>query len=280
MDALPDFSSVPVAPAGGPPATLAVARVGAGAPVLLIAGLGGRGAFWNAQVSAFAEHFDVILHDHRGTGGSTRAPGPYSIAGMAADVLALMDALGLERAHMVGHSTGGAMVQHIAVHHPERLGAGVISASWSRPMRFFTTLFEIRSKVLQHCGPEDYLLDGQLRGFPARALVEQAEAINANRAARLAAFPGLPIEQARIDAILAHDLSARLGEITAPTMVICARDDQITPLPFSREIAAAIVGAQLNVLDWGGHFAPQSNPQAYAAAVLPFLQAAQEEILL
>ena len=251
--------------------SIAANALGDGPPLLLIAGLGGRAAFWDAQAPALAQRHRVILHDHRGTGASTRWRGTYSIAQMAGDVLTVMDHFGIETADMVGHSTGGAIVQHLAIHAPERVGRIVLSASWAGPHPYFTALFDLRRKVLETLGAEAYLLDGQLRGFPARSLVDMASDIAANRAARLATFPGKDIELARIAAILAHDARAQLARIAAPTLVICAADDQITPLPFSEELAGAIPGARLAVLPWGGHFAPQANPDGYLPPVAAFL---------
>ena len=86
-------------------------------------------------------------------------------------------------------------------------------------------------------------------------------------AARLAAFPGVATELARIEAVTAHNLRARLGEIGAPTVVICARDDAITPLPLSEELAMRIPGARLEILPTGGHFPPVTVPDSYARVI-------------
>ena len=88
---------------------------GVGTPVLLVPGLGGVGAYWNPNVEAFSEKHQVITHDHRGTGQSSRSRIRYSVDRMSDDLLQLMDHLGIERAHLVGHSTGGAIGQTIAV---------------------------------------------------------------------------------------------------------------------------------------------------------------------
>ena len=88
---------------------------------------------------------------------------------------------------------------------------------------------------------------------------------------RLAAFPGVEIESSRIAAILAHDQRARLPSLSKSTLVICAADDAITPLPYSQELAAKIPGATLTTLPMGGHFAPQVDAAGYNTAVLSFL---------
>lgn len=241
-------------------------------PLMLIAGLGGRAAFWGNQVAALKDKRSIVLHDHRGTGASARDPGPYSIAQMSADALAVLDHFNIETTDIVGHSTGGAVAQYLSIHHRERVRKVVISASWAGPNTFLESLFDIRSRILRELGPEAYLTDGQLRGFPAQIMMEKAATIGSDRAARLAQFPGEEIEQARMKAVLGHDVRADLGLIRAETMVICAADDQITPLPLSEELAGAIPGAALTTLPTGGHFAPQAVPELYTPAITAFLE--------
>src|SRR5579875_3261200 len=96
-------------------------RQGAGFPVMFVTGLGGFGSFWQDQLAAFAKTFEVVTHDHRGIGQSDPSRMNHTVERMAADVIALMDALGIERAHLVGHSTGGAIAQILAIEHSKRL---------------------------------------------------------------------------------------------------------------------------------------------------------------
>src|SRR5712691_12213889 len=130
---------------------------GEGEPLLLVPGLGGQGVFWAQQVKDFARDFRVIVHDHRGTGASTHSRIRYSVEQMADDVLRLMDALKIDSAHFVGHSTGGAIGQVIAQDHPERLKSLVLSATWAGPDPFFRRLFESRKRTLLDSGVEAYL---------------------------------------------------------------------------------------------------------------------------
>src|ERR1700759_1241965 len=87
---------------------------GDGPPLMLVPGLGGNGSFWAPQVAAWSKHFRTIVHDHRGTGKSSKDRITYSVAQMARDVLDLADGLGIERFHFAGHSTGGAIGQVLA----------------------------------------------------------------------------------------------------------------------------------------------------------------------
>ncbi len=145
---------------------LHVVRRGAGPPLLLLVGLGGRADFWSGTIDHFADRFDCISFDHRKCGDSLPSDIRTTVAVMAADALALMDRLGIERADIVGHSLGGAIAQHIAVHAPERVNRLVLSASWAGPHPAFLELFALRKQVLQNCGPAAYMLQGNLLGNP------------------------------------------------------------------------------------------------------------------
>lgn len=252
---------------------LHVVREGAGPPLLLLVGLGGRCDFWRGTMAAFADRYDCISFDHRKTGDSLPSDVRTTVAVLAADAVALLDRLGIERAHVVGHSLGGAIAQHIAVHHPARVGKLVLSASWAGPHPAFETLFALRKQVLAACGPAAYLLQGNLLGNPGWWVAENHDAMMAGIEARRAAFAGVDIEMERMDAVVGHDLRARVPAIRAETLVICARDDGITPLTYSEELARLIPGARLEVPPTGGHFAPTVVADDYRARLSAFLDA-------
>ncbi|NKB42699.1 MAG: alpha/beta fold hydrolase [Alphaproteobacteria bacterium] len=252
-------------------AELAVWREGAGESVFLVSGLGGRAAFWSELVPALSSTFDVITHDHRGTGASTKSKIVYSVSQMAADVLKLMDKLDVSKAVLVGHSTGGAIAQYLAINHADRLTKIVLSATWAGPSPYFQALFKLRAQLLRDAGPEAYLVDGILRAYPPDTLSESPELLSGTPEERLAAFPGEEIELSRVTAVLDHDLRDQVSKIAIPSLVICAADDQITPVGFSYELIEKIPNAQKVILAHGGHFMPRVATSAYNAAVLSFL---------
>src|SRR5437867_923242 len=127
---------------------------------MLVPGLNGVGAFWARQIPDFARDFRVVVHDHRGTGQSTHSRIRYSVEQMAADVLRLMDRLGIASAHLVGHSTGGAIGQVIAQDHPDRLQSLVLSATWPGPDPYFRPLFYSRELADGVPGAKLVVLDG------------------------------------------------------------------------------------------------------------------------
>jgi aminoacrylate hydrolase len=242
-------------------------------PLLLVAGLGGRGSFWSAQVPALSRRFRVITHDHRGTGASSRSAIVYSAGQMADDVIRLMDALGLARAHLCGHSTGGAVGQHVALRYADRLDRLVISGSWCGPDALFVETFRLRRQVLITCGPQAYYMLGALLAAPAEGTRGQFRSLEQYIGPRLADFPGLEIELSRLSAVMSHDLRSDVHRIAAPTLVLGAEDDQLTPPGFQRELASRIPGALLQVFESGGHFFPVTRPDRYSDAVLRFLDA-------
>ena len=107
--------------------------LGSGPPIFLVAGLGGRHQFCQKQAKVFAKHFTVILHYHRGVGHSTPDKVVLGAEHMADDLIKLMDAMGISKAHLIGHSTGGAIGQHIALKAPEKIDKLVMSCSWAGP---------------------------------------------------------------------------------------------------------------------------------------------------
>ncbi len=257
------------------PADIGVSISGNGPTALLVAGLGGKGSFWSQQVSALSRHFRVVTHDHRGTGVSTRSRMVYSAEQMAEDLVALMDALGIDRAHLVGHSTGGAIGQFMALKHPERLNRLVISASWAGPNELFLETFRLRRQVLITQGPQAYYLLGSLLASPAETLRPGFKSLHEHLEGRLADFPGLEIELSRLAAVMSHDLRSELHGIGTHTLVIGAEDDQLTPPGMQRELAALIPGARLKILPRGGHFYPIHSADAFNRLVLDFLLEAE-----
>jgi aminoacrylate hydrolase len=251
-------------------AELYVEEFGQGEPLLLVAGLGGSGRFWSNQAAEFAGRYRVVLHDHRGVGRSSPARVVANASGMADDLLRLMDALKIERAHLVGHSTGGAISQHIALREPQRVASLVLSASWAGPTPLFVQTFHTRRDILINSGPLNYLMVGTLLAQPASVLMDRFTSAQDFFRERLAEFPGLDVELARLHAVMTHDLRHRVHEIRAPTLVIGARDDQLTPPGLSEELARLIPGAQLHLLDAGGHFCPATVTAQYNARLLQF----------
>src|SRR5438046_2128919 len=215
-------------------------RQGVGFPVMLVSGLAGFASFWHDQAVAFAKHFDVIIHDHRGIGQSDLTRSGFTVDRMAADVIGLMDALEIERAHIVGHSTGGAIAQILAVEQPKRIASVVLSAAWTKPDAYFRRLFGMRKDILLRLGPSAYVQSNTLFLYPSWWVARNNERLRQQEAQHLAVFPPTEIAASRIDAILAFDRTESLSRIKTPTLVVGAEDDIVTPAYFSEGLARLI----------------------------------------
>src|SRR5437870_1528570 len=163
-------------------------RQGVGFPVLFVSGLAGFASFWHEQVAAFSRKFDVITHDHRGIGQSDPTLSGFTVDRMAADVIGLMDALEIERAHIVGHSTGGAIAQILAIEHPKRLASVVLSASWTKPDAYFRRLFNFRKDILLRLGPSAYVQANTLYLYPSWWIARKHERLPQLEAQNLVVF--------------------------------------------------------------------------------------------
>jgi aminoacrylate hydrolase len=243
-----------------------------GPPLLLVSGLGGAAAYWLPNLPAFAAKYRVIVHDHRGTGQSTHSKIEYSVDQMTDDLVRLMDHLKIDRAHLVGHSTGGAIGQTLAATHPERLASLVIYASWTKADPFFKRSFEARRTLLATAGAAPYVRSTPVFLYPPWWINENAALLGEREKVMIPNFPPPEIVASRIDAVVAFDRTADLPRIRIPTLVICAKDDFITPAYYSEELARRIPGAELHLLERGGHCASETVPEAFNAAVLGFLQ--------
>ncbi len=247
---------------------------GTGRPVLLVMGLGLAATAWWRTIPVLAERLRVIAFDNRGAGRSERTGGPYSIAQLADDAVAVLDAAGEERADVYGISMGGMIAQELALRHPGRVRALVLGASTGGGMRHElpdeATLAFLRRRG--EIPTEEAIWAAVPYNYGRATRERRAERIGEDVVQRLR----FPIEQEGYEAQLAaawgHDTAGRLREIAAPTLVLHGSDDRMIPVANGRTLAASIPGARLNVLKGAGHFYPTDEPRA-DREVLRFLTA-------
>lgn len=245
---------------------------GDGEPVLLVSGLNGLAAPWQAVAEILARHFHVLTHDHLGMGSSGPRRGPCSVDEIAADVLAFMDRLGIARANLIGHSLGGAVVQAIAADRPERVAKLVIYASWPGYDAYFARVMSARREVLVRMGAEYFLRTGPIGIYPPLWIRDNDEKLRAALSGLLATFVGTDAMLQRIEACLQHERRASLALIRAPTLVLGLEDDASTPPHCSLELADGIEGAQLRLLPYGGHNAHIVAPDSVGSCLEEFLR--------
>jgi aminoacrylate hydrolase len=246
-------------------------KTGPGVPVCFIAGLNGMRQACMQQASPFSRERPVVVHDHRGTGASGKPRGAYSVQSMAKDVVAIMDDAGINKAHMVGTSTGGAITQVLCIDYPDRVQSAAICCSWMKCDHFFRRQFEMRKRILLSMGTEALiLLTSTTLNDPKWFTEHYPELLEREKGLLERAGPP-EIDAERIDGILAFDESKRLGQIRSPVIVIGAKNDAVCPPYYSEQLAAAIPGAKLSLYEDGGHFFYLAYAERFNAEIREFM---------
>jgi pimeloyl-ACP methyl ester carboxylesterase len=248
-------------------------EAGQGDPVVLVMGFGGDHLAWGFQFQALAAKYRVVAFDNRGAGQSDAPDLPYSMAMMAADTAGLMDALGIERAHVVGVSMGGMIAQQLALDHPARVRSLHLGCTMARPDAYMRALLESWREMRRSLEREAMLRAVGLWLFSPstyRQRPDFVELIYQNALAN--PFPQTLTGFIRQgDAIATHDTTARLGALACPTLVTVAEDDILVPPRFSRELAGLIPGATLRVLPGAGHAYFWEEPEHFNGLCLEFI---------
>jgi 3-oxoadipate enol-lactonase len=220
------------------------------APVILSGSLGTTLAMWGPQRQALRGRTRLISVDLRGHGGSPAPPGPYSIADLGGDALALMDRLGVERVSWCGLSLGGMVGQWLAINAPRRIDRLIListSAHLPPPENWLA-----RAATVRAAGACEPVADTVLgRWFTEPYAREHPETIAGVR--RMIVATSAEGYAGCCEAISELDLRGGLQAIAAPTLVVAGRQDPSTLLEHMEAIAAAIPGARLEVLDPGAH---------------------------
>jgi 3-oxoadipate enol-lactonase/4-carboxymuconolactone decarboxylase len=224
----------------------------ADAPALLMGGsLGTNLAMWDPQLPALTGR-RVIRFDHRGHGRSPAPPGPYSIADLGADVLALMDRLGIERADYCGLSIGGMVGQWLAINVPQRIGRLVLICT--APDTLNPDVFRDRARTVRDAGSTEVVADAVVANWFTEPYAEGHPDVIARHRQMII---DTPVEgyAACCEAIAGHNVRAGLSQITAPTLVIAGAEDRAIPPSQGEAIAAGVRGSKLQILDPAAHIA-------------------------
>jgi 3-oxoadipate enol-lactonase len=240
----------------------------ADAPALLLSNsLGSTLDMWEPQVAPLAERFRLIRYDLRGHGGSPVPDGPYALGDLGADAVALLDWLGIERAHVVGLSLGGMISMWLGIHAPERvdrLALCCTSARLGPPEGWAERAALVRRKgtqVLAASVVERWLTPAHRDAHPD--LVSRLRAMVAATPAEGYAGCCAAIEH--------MDLRGELSRVTAPTLVIAGEEDPASPPEHGELIASLVPGARLEVVEGAAHLANLERPEALTALLLGFL---------
>ena len=242
-------------------------EAGEGEVVLLLHGLGGSRTAWRPQLEGLSANHRVVAWDLPGYGASAPLGGPPTFPALADAVARLLDALGADRAHVVGLSMGGMIAQHAALHHADRV-------------RSLALLSTSPAFGLDGTRPEDWRaarlapLDAGRRpgddavgvvtaiagpDIPAAAVAEQATAMER--------ITGPALRRA-IDCLVTHDLRGQLGQIATPALVMTGELDRETPPAYGQALADALAAATFRVVPGVGHLLPAEAPDVVNAALV------------
>lgn len=199
---------------------------GAGPAVALLHGLGGSAAFWPPRTGALAARYRLLMPDLRGHGASDKPPGPYSITRWSEDLLALLDALAVDSAVVLGSSLGGAVAQRFALDHPDRVVALVLVATSSEVGQKARDAYEARARSAETDG---------LAALGLSAPNEPAAYAAASRAAG------------------SYNFTAELARVACPALILQGADDRMAPPGGSVIISRNLPGSELHILDNCGH---------------------------
>ncbi|MBW4646806.1 MAG: alpha/beta hydrolase [Goleter apudmare HA4340-LM2] len=245
---------------------------GEGEPLLLIAGFSCDHTYWSLLMPSLVNQYQVIRLDNRGMGQTSAPDYPHSILQMASDTAALLDHIGIKKLHLAGHSMGGQIAQELALAHPEKVQSLILLSTLAKGDALFNSVIETWGILLPTIELELYeklvlpwIFTDAFYSIPGMIEMIIKMAIN---------YPFLPTPQAlyhQSQAIIASDTKDRLQNIHCPTLVVVAKQDILTPIKFSEELATGIPNAELLVLDSGGHGLLIESPETVASEILQFL---------
>ena len=245
-------------------------RRGDGEPVLLIQGMSGTHRAWGEPfLAGLGDDLDLVAYDHRGVGESTPQSDAFTIVELAEDAAGLLDALGWERAHVLGISMGGMVAQELALRHPQRirtLALGCTYPGGAGAQLADPALIQELAGALLSGDRERALRTGFAANFSAAFVADEANWAPFHAMATVAPVAA-PLIMLQMQAVMGHDTSARLASIEAPTLVVHGTEDRMLPVVNGELIARSIAPARLELLEGVGHMFWWERPERSAALV-------------
>ncbi|MBE9006586.1 alpha/beta hydrolase [Fortiea sp. LEGE XX443] len=245
---------------------------GTGEPLLLIAGFMCDRSYWSLLLPYLVSQYQVIRFDNRGIGQTSAPDSLYSIQQMANDTAVLLDILGLNQVHVAGHSMGGQIAQELAISYPQKVKSLILFSSLTKGNERFNSIIKAWGDITAKLDLNLYeqlilpwIFTDDFYSIPGMVdqLIEWA--IN---------YPYAPkahglYHQSR--AIINHDATSRIKYINCPTLVMVGKQDILTPVKFSEQLAQGIPLAELIVIEHGGHGFLIESTEVIAKAILKFL---------
>jgi 3-oxoadipate enol-lactonase len=241
--------------------------------VVLCHGLATDLTMWDELTDALKDRYRVLRYDARGHGGSAAPEGDYTLGMLVADVAGILDAVGVERAHVGGLSMGGMVTLGLTLDHPQRVRSAIIADSRHTTTPEFTKAWIERAETVRKNGVEA-IVDSTVARWSSEGLAGRNPAVAArmrDMVRRTAAngYRGCAAALARLN------YGHRLGEIAVPALLMCGSEDHGAPPGNTRQMHALIKGSRFVEIERAGHISNIEQPAVLNAAVIGFLDAVE-----
>jgi pimeloyl-ACP methyl ester carboxylesterase len=255
--------------------TMNYEQQGKGEPLVLVPYLAADNACYAFQVGEYAKHFTCISLDPRGAGETDKPAGTYTTQLFADDVAAFMQAIGVDRAHVSGLSLGAATGMWLAARHPQKVKSLSLHSGWTKSDPFLKVVLQGWQTMAKSLGNVAEMV---IRGIFPWCFTPELYAAKPDYIESLAAFvrgrPAQPVEAflRQSDAVIAHDASAALTAIKAPTQITFGRHDVVTSTRFADAIKAGISRSEMIVFEGCSHAPIYENVAEFNDRTLNFLR--------
>lgn len=251
-----------------------VQRIGSGTPLVMIMGLGAPGEKWRHNYELLSQWFECIVPDNRGAGQSDKPEAEsYSTDQMSDDIIGIMDALGIGKAHVMGVSMGGAIAQLVAMKVPDRVKSLVLTSTYASVSPAFRKALSLICDLKEDTDPAVLKQLNLWMTYGQQTQIHRPETIERS-AAEDAAYPWpMPAYayKAQCGACLSHDTSNRLGELKMPVLIASGAKDLFMNMEKTMELVHGIPHAEFYLSPEGGHVHQWEYPEVYDSLVLGFL---------
>ena len=244
---------------------------GEGFPLLLIGGLGSQIGSWATQVPIYSKHFRVVVFDNRGAGRSQKPEPGYGTEDMADDAAALMDALDIEAAHIVGKSMGGMIGQWLAIKYPEKVSKLVMGCSSASRDEVGNLILRTGREIASKVGMKAVWIMALYLGYTREYIEKNIGSLNGVMDAIPEDADALRGYIGQSYAVEGHDTTDLLNRIKATTLVMMGESDMTTAPRRTRELAALIPNSRLKAFEGVGHGFWRERQEEADSLVLDFL---------
>jgi len=248
---------------------------GTGEPLILIPYLAADNACYAFQVADYAKHFSCISIDPRGAGTSDKPAGTYSTELFADDIAALMQAVGIDRAHVAGLSLGAAIGMWLGAKYPDKVRSLSLHSCWTKTDPFLKVVVQSWQTMARGLGSVTEMV---IQGIFPWCFTPELYAAKPDYIESLATFvrgrPAQPLDAflQQSDAVIGHDVESQLARITAPTQITFGRHDAVTSTRFSDAIRNGIRECEMIVFEDCSHAPIYENVSEFNRKTLTFLK--------